>query len=630
VKKPFTAYSGSDPYVFVSYAHADADSVYAELTRLRQQDFRIWYDEGIGAGLTWRDEVALAIVECSVFLVFLTPRAVLSQACQQEINFAMSREIDILVVYLEDCELTPGMEMGLNNRQAINRQAYDEEAYSAKLQESLRVYLSGAEPATTTDLALDSSSQGIAILPLVNRSKDPEAEYLGDGIAEELITGMAGIDGLRVVSGFSFNSAQYDARNLGLKFKVDTILDGSIQKIGDRIRVNVRLTRTGNGETMWARKYDRTMADIFELQDTVAASILEALKVHTDRDHLMEFGTSDVQAYQSFLLGIFSMRKDSRDGYQSAVFHFRKAVELDTAFSRAWYQLGLCYWELTVFLGQQEELLVEARKAFESSREQGFSPEIPWVQVNRKLDPHSRPSQRRLAEEALEALDSGLDGWLNYEYAQLGRCLGAAGLYHDAFDYLSRYLDKVPPDQNEARKVRSEVLGLLPILGRFNEAIQQLNDHLANEPDDVAASLDRCMLYFRTGQYQKAEQQFELLESSHLRDFLRFYKLNWSGQQATARPLLERILENPAVQPRFKVRACAMVGDVERTVHYMDESVARGAPLFHIRMLMSSAISEQHAEYIESSKHFLDFLHRNGVEPGWPEELARLVESRRS
>ena len=76
MERPFPAYKGDEPYIFVSYAHDDAERVYPEITRLRNEGFNIWYDEGISPGSTWRDEVALALTQCSVFLYFITPKSV--------------------------------------------------------------------------------------------------------------------------------------------------------------------------------------------------------------------------------------------------------------------------------------------------------------------------------------------------------------------------------------------------------------------------------------------------------------------------------------------------------------------------------------------------------------------------
>jgi hypothetical protein len=133
MERPFPAYQGDDPYIFVCYAHDDAEVVYAEITRLRGEGLNIWYDEGISPGSTWRDEVALALTQCSVFLYYVTARSVASINCLNEVNFCLSRERKILSVHLEETELPLGLELSLSAMQAIFRADHTSEAYQTKL-----------------------------------------------------------------------------------------------------------------------------------------------------------------------------------------------------------------------------------------------------------------------------------------------------------------------------------------------------------------------------------------------------------------------------------------------------------------------------------------------------------------
>ncbi len=133
MERPFLAYKGDDPYIFVSYAHEDDALVYPELQRLKDQGFNIWYDEGISPGSTWRDEVALALTQCKVFLYYITPRSVGSSNCLKELNFSLSRERRILSVHLENTKLPIGLELSLSDMQAIMREDHPEAAYQTKL-----------------------------------------------------------------------------------------------------------------------------------------------------------------------------------------------------------------------------------------------------------------------------------------------------------------------------------------------------------------------------------------------------------------------------------------------------------------------------------------------------------------
>ena len=139
--KPPPAYKGDEPYIFVSYAHDDGALVYPEITRLMEEGFNIWYDEGIAPGSTWRDEVALALTQCKVFLFFVTPRSVVSSNCLKEVNFCLSRERTILAVHLEPTKLPAGLELSLSDRQAILQNDHSEPVYQQKLSDSLGLLL---------------------------------------------------------------------------------------------------------------------------------------------------------------------------------------------------------------------------------------------------------------------------------------------------------------------------------------------------------------------------------------------------------------------------------------------------------------------------------------------------------
>ena len=175
MERPFRAYKGEDPYIFVSYAHADAALVYPELVRLKAHGFNIWYDEGIAPGQTWRDEVALALTQCRVFLYFVTPRSIASSNCLKELNFSLSRERKVLSVHLEQTQLTAGLELSLSDRQAILRADHSESAYQQKLTDALRSLLPDAarQPTVPEQQPVTTNDKSIAILPLVNRSNDP-------------------------------------------------------------------------------------------------------------------------------------------------------------------------------------------------------------------------------------------------------------------------------------------------------------------------------------------------------------------------------------------------------------------------------------------------------------------------
>ncbi|SVC10893.1 uncharacterized protein METZ01_LOCUS263747, partial [marine metagenome] len=143
---PFEAYQGDEPFVFISYAHKDAAVVYEEITRLHEAGVNVWYDEGIEASNEWPEEIANAVIDCAVFLVFVSPRATASVNCRNEINLALNENKPFLGIYLEATELPLGLQLRMGDLQAILRYKLPVDRYQKKTQDSLDQLL-GKKPA---------------------------------------------------------------------------------------------------------------------------------------------------------------------------------------------------------------------------------------------------------------------------------------------------------------------------------------------------------------------------------------------------------------------------------------------------------------------------------------------------
>lgn len=137
VERPFPAYAGDEPFVFVCYAHDDSSIVYPEMAWLHGKGVNVWYDEGIGAGTVWRAEIAEAIERAERVLVYLSPRSIVSHHCNREISYALDRGIPILPIYLAEIELPPDLRLGLANRQAMHRHRVGLEAHLHSLMAAL-------------------------------------------------------------------------------------------------------------------------------------------------------------------------------------------------------------------------------------------------------------------------------------------------------------------------------------------------------------------------------------------------------------------------------------------------------------------------------------------------------------
>ena len=188
----------------------------------------------------------------------------------------------------------------------------------------------------------------VAVLSFQNLSANPDNEFFADGLAEELLNALTSIEGLRVAartSSFSFKGKTTDIAEIGAKLNVATILEGSVRRAGNRVRVTVKLVDTANGYQLWSERYDREMADIFDLQDEIARAIAERLKVTltaAGSARLVKAATSNVEAYEVYLRGRALLLKRGRH-VAEGIECLQRAVDLDPGFAAAWAGLADAY-----------------------------------------------------------------------------------------------------------------------------------------------------------------------------------------------------------------------------------------------------------------------------------------------
>ncbi len=190
---------------------------------------------------------------------------------------------------------------------------------------------------------------GVAVLPFVNMSPDKENEYLGDGITEDLCTALSQIKGLRVparTSSFMFKGKTEDIRKIGKQLNVSTVLEGSVSKAGNKIRISAQLNNVADGYHLWAETYDRYMTDILEIRSDISRKVADALKVQLgvkETQLLAKKPTENSEAYEVYLLGRFELNKFTEDGFTKSVQHFQQAIALDPKFALAYASLADVY-----------------------------------------------------------------------------------------------------------------------------------------------------------------------------------------------------------------------------------------------------------------------------------------------
>jgi len=208
-----------------------------------------------------------------------------------------------------------------------------------------------SEPEAARPTLAPPDKPSIAVLPFTNMSGDPEQEYFSDGISEDVITDLSKIAGLMVISrnsSFTYKGRPVDTRTVGRDLGVRSVLEGSVRRAGNRVRITAQLIDAATGGHLWAERYDRDLTDLFAVQDDVTRRIVEALKVTlgpAEKTRIADSGTRNIDAYDCFLRGreFLLGETKNRDKFEQSIRFFMRALELDPNYSRAYAGLGWAY-----------------------------------------------------------------------------------------------------------------------------------------------------------------------------------------------------------------------------------------------------------------------------------------------
>jgi adenylate cyclase len=336
-----------------------------------------------------------------------------------------------------------------------------------------------------------SAQKSIAVLPFVNMSNDPDNEYFSDGIAEEIISALTKVKALQVTSrtsSFAFKGKNEDIGEIGRRLKANAILEGSVRKAGNKLRVTAQLVNAADGYHLWSERYDRQLEDVFEIQDEISESIVQALRVVLGEDEkraIEKTPTANVQAYEFYLRGrqFFQLR---RTGLQYARRMFERAIEIDPNFTRAHAGIADCCSFLYMYWDSSKANLdgadASSRKAVE------LDPGSAEAHTSRGL----ALTQRQQYGEAREEFEAALrlDPMLYEAHYFYARACQTEGKFEEA---VAHYRDawRVRPEDYQAIYLSAEVLVRLgrpdDALEASRQALKVADAHLELNPDDARA-----------------------------------------------------------------------------------------------------------------------------------------------
>jgi len=363
------------------------------------------------------------------------------------------------------------------------------------------------------------SKPSIAVLPFENMSGEAEQAYFADGITEDLITDLSKVSGLFVIarnSTFVYKGKARDVREVARTLGVRYVLEGSVRRSGNDIRVNAQLIDASTGGHVWADRYDGDMKNIFGLQDKVSRTVVTALAVELtkdDRERVARRGTDNPQAYDAFLKGWEQYLKQNPEAFRGAITHFKQATALDPAYGRAYAALAATYWDAStrywdVLLGFNRQH--EAQYLAEQYLAKAMRDPTPLAhQVASAMNLQAQQHEEALAEakRAIAADPNDANG-----YIALAAVLSFTGHPDEALVEVERAM-RLNPHYPPSYLYQ---LALARFgLKRLDEAAASLERAIALNPDD---HWSQRLLLATYGQLGRRDQGGKLLETMKTRE----------------------------------------------------------------------------------------------------------------
>ena len=455
-------------------------------------------------------------------------------------------------------------------------------------------------------------SKSIAVLPLTNRSADPENEYFSDGMTEEIINVLGKVPGVQVASctsSFAFKGKDVDVRQVGQKLGVSTVLEGGVRKVGNRIRITAQLTDVQSGYTLWTETYDRQLEDVFAIQDEISRAIVEALKLKLvgKEQPLVVPTTTNLEAYTLYLRGRYLCNKYTDPDLRRAIDIFEQALVKDPGYAKAHAGIADSWSRLADDWVPPSEAYPRAKQA--ALRALELDPSLPEAltslgRVQCWYEWDFTGAERDL-RRSVQLNPSSAD-----THFVLGTTLPALGQLPEAIEAMRQSLvfDPLSP-------IYGRYLGrLLLYAGEFEAAIQQGHATLELHPGYSQAHVNIGSAYLGQGNPEEAFSWYQRGQSldSAVRsyDALIVRALAALGEREEAEAILRR-LEEQATTQYIRAESMAMgyaaVGDFDRAFACLERAfVARSAGLIFLHL-------DPGYEPLRTDRRFADLVRRIGL-----------------
>jgi len=510
--------------VFLSYSREDAAAAKQLADCIARAGHQVWWDRQIEGGSRFTAEIDRELKGADAVVVIWTKASVESAWVQDEA--AEGRDNGRLVPVILGTDKPP---LGFRQFQSIDFGDWNGEGDPPALETLIRaIAQKGPEPqhAPVADKPAGKSRKSraaICVLPFMNMSGDPEQEYFSDGITEDIITDLSKVSALSVVArntAFTFKGHTVDVKDVAQTLGVDHVLEGSVRKAGNRVRITAQLIDGTKGDHLWADRYDRDLTDIFVIQDEISKEIVRALRLRLlpeEEQAIENRGTDSAQAYNLYLMArqqwIWGSWGNSRRD-EVIVRICKQAVNFDSDYAEAWALMALAQAELKFWHGKEEDPLPAAQRALEINRRLAE----PHCVLVRSLEQENRHEEAD--KELAEALRLGPNSWeVNRETARL---MFRRDRIRDAIRYFEKSSQLMDADFHSCLMLQTCYLGVDDESGALDAAKRTLDRAevaLSKDPTNGAALAAGASSLILIGETERAKdwlQRALLLDPENL------------------------------------------------------------------------------------------------------------------
>ena len=610
--------SGSTPTVFISYASQDVAVANSIVESLEQHGLRCWLaPRDVRPGAQYADAIVRAINEAKAIVLVLSASAIGSDHVAREVERAASKRKPIVAFRTDSAALNPGLEYFLSNSQWIDVPAIGMPAALAKLAEAVQhgsgqtiaadYPVASAKPlermggrakliagaavvisigvvvvlgvhfgsqshkAAQPAAAVAITEKSIAVLPFVDLSEKHDQEYFADGMAEEVLDLLANIPGLRVIgrtSSFQFKGKNQDLRAIGSALGVSYVVEGSVRKSGERLRVTAQLIDAQDGSHLWSNTYDEPVGDTLKVQDQIASNLARALQVTVGADYQPERPSfKSAEAYDLYLRGRHAYDRADKESLESAAAYFQQALALDPTCVPAFGWLAATQLEIAGFgYVEPHEGYEAARRSAQRALALDPKSSFPYAVlsiVQLQYDWNWAAAERDAREALrLKPSDPAAIGTLGQVYLALGR-------WHEAERLLKTALTLDPLSVDWYNQLTNVQIAT----GRLSEAEATTRKMLLISPTFGEIHLDLGLVLLLQGNLQGSLAEMQQEQSDWSRDVGLAMVYHALGRRAESDAALTRVVHEHAQDDAWEIAdAYAYRGELDQAFAWLERA----------------------------------------------------------